>query len=151
MLPSCSAASRIWKHLLYYTWEMEQNRICSAFLSSQIAQSFFHQKQTHKCVCCKHTAMCVTQTLRQTNKSMFPSSPFNALPENYLVSCWFRSYCKKRPGAHLTAHPSHTETTLASQLCSCVQPHSLHSLQPLAAVSGACWNQLSFQNPGKRE
>lgn len=78
--------------------------------------------------------------------SVGPAPPSDAFPENYLVSCWFRSSCNKRPGLeHTSLHTPVTHTHWeASQLHSCVQPHSLHTLP-------WHWNQLSFQNPGKRE
>lgn len=68
-------------------------------------------KDKHKCVC-EHSRVRVTQTHADKHKSVFLRAQMLCLRMNYLVSCWLRSYCNKRPGpgAHLTPHPPHTET-----------------------------------------
>lgn len=144
MLPSCSAESRTWKQLLYCTWKMEQDLLCISFFSDG-TNLLSANTNTPMCV---NTDVCVTQT--NTNLFYRPSSHFAwELPG----SCCFRSYCNKRPGpgAHLTPH-KHTQRQQreASQLYSCVQPHSLHTLQPSAAGSGNVWKSAEFSESRKK-
>lgn len=46
-----------------------RSSICSAFLSSQMAQTFFHQRQTQMCVWTQPCA-CYTDTCRQTQTNL---------------------------------------------------------------------------------
>lgn len=103
---------------LLQTESVRRTVVALDFLAFKWHTSYFFKdrdKHTHKCMCkyrCMHVntdvcrCMCVNadifvDTYKQICISVGWVPPSDALPENYLISCWFRSYCN-RDQDHLT-------------------------------------------------
>lgn len=99
-----------------------------------------------------NTNVCVLHRHMQTNtnESVFLWAQMLCLRITWFLAGLGVTVTRDQDLEHTSLHTHHTQRHITTLLL-CAATFPAHTLQPSAVLSGTVLNQLSFQNPGKRE